>query len=41
MRAAEDRTKSRDRYGLGFPAQTYGDSFSTEQILRAAEYSRD
>ena len=41
MKAAEDRIKSRDLYGLGFLAETYGDSFSTEQILRAEEYSRD
>ena len=40
MNAAEDRTKARDLYDLGFLAESYGDSFSTEQILRADRFSR-
>lgn len=40
MNAADDRTKARDLYDLGFLAESYGDSFSTEQILRADRFSR-
>ena len=40
MNAAEDRTKARDLYDLGFLAGAYGDSFSNEQILRADRFSR-
>lgn len=41
LNAADDRTKARDLYDLGFLAQSCGDSFSTEQISRADEFSRD
>ena len=41
LNAADDRTKARDLYDLGFLAESYGDSFSTEQISRADEFSRD
>ena len=41
MNAADDRTKARDLYDLGFLAESYGGEFSTEQILRADEFSRD
>lgn len=40
MNAADDRTKARDLYDLGFLAESYGDSLSTEQILRANRFSR-
>ena len=40
MNAADDRTKARDLYDLVFLADTYGDRFSTEQILRADRFSR-
>lgn len=41
MNAADDRTKGRDLFDLGFLAETYGDRLSNEQILRAGEFSRD
>ena len=41
LNAADDRTKARDLYDLGFLAESYGDTFSTEQIARADEFSRD
>ncbi|MDE0123641.1 MAG: nucleotidyl transferase AbiEii/AbiGii toxin family protein [Bryobacterales bacterium] len=41
MIAAADRTKGRDLFDLGFLAESYGDSLSNEQILRADEFSRD
>ena len=41
MNAADNRTKARDLYDLGFLAESYGGEFSTEQILRADEFSRD
>ncbi len=41
LNAAADRTKARDLYDLGFLAESYGDSFSTEQISRADEFNRD
>lgn len=41
LRAANNRTKARDLFDLGFLAETYGDEFSTEQILRADDFSRD
>ena len=41
MKAAADRTKARDLFDLGFLAATYGDKISTEQLLRADEFSRD
>ena len=41
MNAAGDRTKGRDLFDLGFLAETYGDRLSSEQILRADEFSRD
>ena len=41
MNAADDRTKGRDLFDLGFLAETYGDRLSNEQILRADEFSRD
>lgn len=41
LNAADDRTKARDLYDLGFLAESYGDSFSTEQISRADEFSRN
>ena len=40
MNAADDRTKARDLYDLGFLAESYGDSLSTEQILRADRFSK-
>ena len=40
MNAADDRTKARDLYDLGFLAESHGDSLSTEQILRADRFSR-
>ena len=41
MKAAGDRTNARDLYDLGFLAATFGDGLSTEQILRAEQFSRD
>ncbi len=41
MNATDDRTKARDLYDLGFLAESYGASLSSEQILRADEFSRD
>ena len=41
MNAADDRTKARDLYDLGFLVESHGDSFSTDQILRADEFSRN
>ena len=41
MNAADDRTKARDLYDLGFLADSYGGRLSTEQILRADRFSRD
>jgi uncharacterized protein YjbI with pentapeptide repeats len=41
MNAADDRTKARDLYDLGFLADSYGGQLSTEQILRADRFSRD
>ena len=40
MNAADDRTKARDLYDLGFLADSYGDRLSTEQILRADRFTR-
>ena len=40
MNAADDRTKARDLYDLGFLADSYGDRLSTEQIMRADRFSR-
>ena len=40
MNAADDRTKARDLYDLGFLADSYGDRLSTEQIVRADRFSR-
>ena len=40
MNAADDRTKARDLYDLGFLAEAYGDSLSIKQILRADRFSR-
>ena len=41
LNAADDRTKARDLYDLGFLAESYGDSLSTEQISRAEKFSRN
>ena len=41
MNAASDRTKARDLYDLGFLVESHGDSLSTEQLLRADEFTRD
>ncbi len=41
LNAADDRTKARDLYDLGFLADSYGGRLSTEQILRADRFSRD
>ena len=41
LNAADDRTKARDLYDLGFLADSYGGHLSTEQILRADRFSRD
>ena len=38
MNAADDRTKARDLCDLGFLAESYGDSLSIEQILRADRF---
>ena len=39
--AADDRTRARDLFDLGFLAKSYGARFSSEQILRADDFSRD
>ena len=41
LNAAAQRTKARDLYDLGFLAKSYGDRFSSEQISRADEFSRN
>lgn len=41
LNAADDRTKARDLYDLGFLADSYGGRLSAEQILRADRFSRD
>ena len=41
MNAADNRTKARDLYDLGFLADSYGGRLSTGQILRADRFSRD
>lgn len=41
LNAADDRTKARDLYDLGFLAESHGDRFSTKQISRADDFSRD
>ena len=41
MNAADDRTKARDLYDLGFLVESHGDSLSTRQIRRADGFSKD